>query len=141
MSSARQTHPLLASTLPQSLFYRGRPRSRRVGATILVVVTIHIPLRYNANAKGMRKPVEQSKIDKTLHEVQAYFDGFSLLSVTGWYRSEEPRGTWDDHIRIEIDSLCTVARMRWLSRWTGLLAIRFKQKAIYMRVSGPAYWL
>jgi hypothetical protein len=127
--------------LPEITSENSVRRGRKIVSRSVSVVTIHIPLRYNANIRGMRKPVEQSKIGKSLREAQSYFSGFSILRTSGWCRGHEASGTWDDHIRIEIDICPTEEHIRLLAQWRRTLETRFKQDSIYLRIMGNAQWL
>jgi hypothetical protein len=104
-------------------------------AKLLSVVTIHIPMWYNPEDRRTRRPVERSIINTTLREAQSYFTGFSLLETRGWCRSENKGGTWDNHLRLEIDVYLTWERKRLLTRWKLRLEKRFQQDDIYVRIS------
>lgn len=137
MSSPHPSHlplPEIASTKPSR-------RGRKIVSRSLYVVTIHIPLRYNANVRGIRKAVEQAKINETLREAQSYFSGFSILGTSGWCRSAQEGGIWDDHLRIEVDIRLRPVVIALFLRWKQMLKKRFAQMEIYMRVTGPARWL
>jgi hypothetical protein len=137
MSSPHPRHP----ASPQIVSKHPRHRGRQEASVSFFVVTIHIPLQYNANVRGIRKPVEQSKIRETLLEAQSYFSGFSILGAIGWCRSQEKDGTWDDHLRIEVDVRWKPQGMQRLLRWKQTLKQRFAQTEIYVRVTGPARWI
>jgi len=131
------TDPAIAM---RSLPFESSTPSRTI-TQLVSVVTVHIPLRYNSSRKGPRRPVEFFKVNRTLREAQDYFGGFSLSNIKGWCRDDAPAGTWDIHLRVEIDVRLTRACLKFLDQWRRRLKVRFRQESIYMRIISQAWWL
>jgi hypothetical protein len=101
-------------------------------------LTFLIPLYYNPDANGVRKPVEVEKLQQTECEIGRLFSGFHCWYIRGWYRHEETGEEFTDHlVRYEIDAVFTASRLELLKSWQRVLEIRFRQHAVYFRFDGP----
>jgi hypothetical protein len=101
-------------------------------------LVILIPLFYNSDADGGRRPVEARKLEQTELEIRQRFSGYSKSRIEGWYRSERTGEEFNDElIRFQIDGALDGAVMEFLRRWKAVLEDRFEQEAIYMTLSGP----
>jgi hypothetical protein len=107
-------------------------------APALRSLVVLIPLYYNPDIAGRRKPVEHHKLQQTEREIQQRFSGYGKSRTEGWYWSD-PTGKWlvDDLIRYQIDAVYDRAAMNFLKDWKAILERRFEQEAIYMTLSGP----
>ncbi len=101
-----------------------------------------IPLSYNPDPRGRRLPVESWKLLQTEAEIRRLFTGYSKSITTGWYRDIEQHKEYVDRlIRYEIDGNFDPCRLRALRLWKRQLARRFRQAAIYMRLTNSGAWL
>jgi hypothetical protein len=122
---------------------RGRKQAavRRRSASVCTL-TILIPHAYNPDKDGKRKEIESSKLKQTEAELRQHFSGYSLSETQGWYRSPATGEEFEDkHLRFEIDLKTTPGIVQFLRGWKRVLEKRFRQEAIYMRLSGPIAWL
>lgn len=98
---------------------------------------ILIPLYYNRDAAGVRRPIEAPKLEQTELEIRRRFSGYSKSRIEGWYRSEQTGEEFNDElIRFQIDGALDGADVEFLRRWKAVLEDRFDQEAIYMTLSG-----
>lgn len=101
-----------------------------------------VPLSYNPDADGVRTPVEPWKLSLTEREVRLFFDGYSTFQIRGWYRDPETHEEyWDLLLRYEIDLAIFPSSKNLLSAWKARLQRRFRQQAIYMKLSPKGDWL
>lgn len=108
------------------------------------VVLIPIPLLYNEDEHGVRKPIEDEKFFETGEELERKFDGCTVYKR----EANSTVGFWWDHIEFiahkdpivvfEMDVLDTEANREWLKAYgRDVLLKRFRQKAIYIKMIGP----
>jgi len=111
-------------------------RGRKICALIL------LPVTYNADAEGERKPVEDAKFMTTADEIAREFGGGTIFRFQGG-RAE---GFWwekgvlfqDDLAVVEVDVPDSAASREWLRRYVkNVLLERFQQEAIYIKFVGP----
>jgi hypothetical protein len=103
-----------------------------------ISVVVLIPVFYNPNADGVRKPVEPAKVAETEREIKEHISGYHF-EVDGWYRDEIASEEFLDRlIRFEIDFVPDRETVEFLTTWKEILEQRFKQRAIYFKFSGPA---
>ncbi len=107
-------------------------------ATILVM----LPVFYNADAQGVRKPIEDEKFEMTMQEIARRFGGGTLFR----FSEGNPKGYWWDRGFIDRDILAVLEvdvedgeeSIAWLRRYArNVLLQRFEQKAIYLKIIGP----
>ena len=117
-----------------------RPEARE--RATLRTLTILIPRTYNPDATGVRKPVELSKLVRTFREMRQLFRGYSLQHTVGWFRDPETgKGVRDRHFRFDVDLPITPPIIQSLRKWKNILAVRFEQQEIYMKLSERVIWL
>jgi hypothetical protein len=104
----------------------------------LQTVTVHLPLIHNPNKLGLRMPIWFGKIWTTLHEMQARFSGLKLSLGLGWCAEDR---TWDPHLCVDFDAQITSETEHYLTWWSGVLRDRFRQRAVYMKLSSPVRWM
>jgi len=111
-------------------------RDRKICALIL------LPVTYNPDAAGQRKPVEDVKFMMTAEEIAREFGGGTIFRFQ-WGRAE---GFWwekgvlfqDDLAVVEVDVPDSSASRQWLRRYAkDVLLERFQQEAIYIKFVGP----
>lgn len=116
------------------------PSSRRPKE--MMTVLMPLPLFYNPDKRGRRKPVEDEKLVRTAEEITKMLGGATLHC----HRRGRPRGFWwdrgfvdfDVHALVEIDAPATPAVLGRLKSYARrVLLKRFDQKAIYMKVVRP----
>jgi hypothetical protein len=94
-----------------------------------------VPLLYNPDKNGYRKPVSKAMIRRTVDEMRGMFSGYTLIRAMGWYWDEENTiGVPDDIVRFEVDGIFTGCDLRAIHEWKMKLRRRFKQDYIYMRM-------
>lgn len=107
-----------------------------------VVALVVLPQRYNPDAKGERRRVEDAKFEKTMGEIAVQFGG----GVLWRHNASPPRGFWwdrgvlyaDEITVVEVDIPNDATAKEWLVQYArNILGPRFKQKAIYLRFIGP----
>lgn len=94
---------------------------------------LQVPKFYNADRRGVRKPIESVKFDLTLEEIKQRFPGHSRLDLDGWSRDDGN----DMQSRFEIDSLFDLTAQAYLTLWKTMLEARFQQRKIYITFLGP----
>lgn len=115
---------------------------RRSSDKVLSTLTLLIPVLYNPTGSGAVVPVESSKHQQTEAEIRQHFTGYSLSSISGWYRCPRSGDEFHDrNLRFEIDLVVTPALRHFLCEWKKVLKHRFKQRAIYMKLSAPITWV
>jgi hypothetical protein len=108
----------------------------------LSTLTLLVPIFYNPTASGVVIPVESWKHQQTEAEIQQHFTGYSVSYIQGWYRSSKNGEEFHDrNRRFEIDLTVTPALKHFLCDWKKTLKQRFKQEAIYMKLSAPIRWV
>ena len=112
------------------------PAQKKITALIL------LPLFYNPEPGGKRRPVEDEKFVLTAEEIAAMFGGGTLYR----FQQESPRGFWwnagvvgaDVLALLEVDIPDSAAnRARLISYARDVLKERFAQEAIYVKFVGP----
>ena len=112
------------------------------GRSVVVTLLIHLPVFYNPDRRGRRRPIEDEKFCLTAKEVAAQFGGGFLHRFPGG----EAQGFWwnkgivdrDVLALLEVDVPDTGESRRWLRRYAqDVLIKRFRQKAIYMKFIRP----
>jgi len=94
-----------------------------------------VPLLFNPDKVGNRKPVSKVLIQRTVCEMHEMFSGYSFLPAKGWYWDEAKKmGVSDDLVRFEVDGVFTGSDLHALHDWKKKLRRRFKQSYIYMRL-------
>ena len=115
---------------------------RQTGRAALRTLTIHLPLFHNPTPSGYRRPMETHLLEQTLKEIKYMFPGLSAYRVSGWCKSKRPGGDSDQHVRVEIDTPVGTRQRTLLSEWKKqVLNVRLDQRDIFMRLSGPIWWL
>ena len=112
------------------------PAQKKITALVL------LPLFYNPEPGGKRRPVEDEKFVLTGEDIAVMFGGGTLYR----FQQESPRGFWwnagvvsDDVLALlEVDFPDTAAnRARLISYARDVLKKRFEQDAIYVKFVGP----
>ena len=67
-----------------------------------------------------------------------FFSGYQAFRVRGWNREDNVR---DDLYRFEVDLPVTRVEAALLRQWERTLALRFEQRAIYIKMSDMVTWL
>ena len=107
-----------------------------------ITALIPLPLFYNPEPSGKRRPVEDEKFVRTAEEIAGIFGGGTLYR----FERESPRGFWwnagvvsDDVLALlEVDFPDTTAnRAKLISYARDVLKKRFEQDAIYVKFVGP----
>jgi len=107
-----------------------------------VTVLLRLPLFYNPDATGARAPVEEEKFLETAEEIAGRFGGGTLFV----FQDEPPRGFWWDQglvdrdvlAMLEVDVPDTDESRTWLRAYArDVLRVRFRQKAIYLKLVQP----
>jgi hypothetical protein len=94
-----------------------------------------VPLLYNPDQMGHRKPVPKALIQRTVHEMHEMFSGYTLSPARGWYWDDvRTMGISDDLVRFEVDGIFTGNDLHALRDWKGKLRRRFRQDYIYMKL-------
>ena len=107
-----------------------------------VCALVVLPIEYNPDEQGNRKPVEDEKLKVSAEEISKEFDGAAL------YRFEkgQARGFWWDKGILFKDELAVVEAIapdssesrEWIRRYArDVLRPRFDQKAICIKFVGP----
>lgn len=110
------------------------PRSRASLRTIILL----LPRFRNPDSNGSRQKIELHKWKLTLREIEQFFPGYQRLRVKGWNREDNVR---DDLYRFETDLVVTRAKAALIRRWKNVLAARFDQREIYIKISERVAWL
>ena len=107
-----------------------------------ITALIPLPLYYNPEPSGKRRPVEDEKFVRTAKEIAEMFGGGTLHR----FDQTPPRGFWwnagvvsDDVLALlEVDLPDTAAnRAKLISYARNILKKRFEQDAIYVKFVGP----
>lgn len=107
-----------------------------------ITVLIPLPVYYNANAEGVREPIEDEKFAVTAEEISHRYGG----GVLHRFLDEMPIGFWwnkgilsrDAMCAFEVDMLDTEENKLWIKTYAkDVLLKRFRQDAIYLRFIGP----
>lgn len=102
-----------------------------------------LPLFYNPDARGRRRPVDDAKLIRTVDDITRLLENGGTLHC---FRDARPRGFWwdrgfvdsDVHALLEIDAPDTPAVLASLKLYARrVLLRRFRQKAIYMKIVRP----
>lgn len=94
-----------------------------------------LPLFHNPDCHGHRQPIAPLLLNRTVHEMQHFFSGFTVTHATGWYWNEKDKtGVPDELIRFEVDGVFTGSDLCLLHEWKEKLRRRFRQDYIYMRL-------
>lgn len=113
------------------------------GRSAVVTALIYLPVFYNPDRQGRRRPIEDAKFCLTADDVARQFQGGGTLHV---FRSGEARGFWwnkgivdrDVLALLEVDVPDTAESRRWLRRYAqDVLVKRFRQKAMYIKFIHP----
>lgn len=105
----------------------------------IVTVLIPLPLTYNADDRGHRRKIEQTKFTETAKEISLRFGGGMLHRFT---RGARVGYWWDKGIlhedvqaAIEVDIPDNSEARAWLESYArDVLLPRFKQEAIYLKL-------
>jgi hypothetical protein len=108
----------------------------------LLTALIVLPVTYNPDATGNKKPVEDEKFIQTAEEIAKKFGGGTIHRYPGG----NVEGFWwdngilysDVHAVLEVDVPDTPHSRTWLRSYAKkVLLKRFEQKAIYIKLVGP----
>jgi hypothetical protein len=142
-----QTTPeLVASDRPSWMLdgaaLAARPRSAAAGnvpVSASRTLVFCIPLFYNPGDDGIKIAVEPEKIFQTKREIPEICGGcgYSWWLIWGWYRNPLTGEEFVDRLfRFEIDGQFDANQWDLLRSWKRQLEERFRQQAIYFRLSG-----
>lgn len=107
-----------------------------------ICALILLPVTYNPDAKGRRRPVEDAKFMMTADEIARKFGGGTIFR----FQRGSAEGFWwqkgvlfqDDLAVVEVDVPDSGASREWLRRYAkDVLLERFQQEAIYIKFVGP----
>ena len=113
------------------------------GSASVVSVLIPLPIFYNADAQGVRRPVEDEKFIVSADEIARELEAGGILRV---FRDGNPRGFWWDKgivhrdvlALLEVDLVDSPEMRQWFKSYAReVLLERFDQKAIYIKFVGP----
>jgi len=113
------------------------------GSASLVTVLIPLPIFYNVDALGVRRPVEDEKFIVSADEIAREWEAGGTLRV---FRDGNPRGFWWDKgivhrdvlALLEVDLVDSPEMRQWFKSYAReVLLERFDQKAIYIKFIGP----
>jgi hypothetical protein len=145
MRQAQQLRMFQVAKSVSDIAAHGRKAKRTTGwgeKRPLRTLTVLIPVFYNPTSTGVQMPVERSKHKQTEAEIRRRFSGYSVSSINGWYRSAKDGTEFRDrNLRFEIDVVVTSSLKQFLSAWKKVLERRFRQEAIYMKLSAPSTWI
>lgn len=106
----------------------------------IITVLIPLPLFYNPDKHGARKPVEEHKFTVTAEEISEKFGG----GVIHRFEEESPKGFWWNKGILSRDELAVLEVdipddcRPWMKSYAkDVLLKRFDQEAIYLRFIGP----
>ena len=134
---SRQVLGLVAARAVRSAFNPTALHS--LGDSPHLTLVILIPVYYNPDGDGIKRKVEIAKVKRTESEIRDQFSGYSRSSIDGWWRDESTGEEFQDHlIRFEIDAAFDGRTLGFVRRWKKTLESRFQQRAIYLKLSGPA---
>lgn len=112
------------------------------GAFLNLSVVVLVPLFYNPDRDGIRRPVEDKKIIQTKRDIRRHFCAGSSSRIGGWWRDDSTGEEFDDElIRFEIDFVPDPQKLNFLKTFKRTLEKRFQQRAIYIRFAGPVGWV
>lgn len=113
---------------------RAEARHRPALRTLVLL----LPRFRNPDSDGSRRKIELQKWKTTLYEIRQTFSGYQVSRVRGWNREDRVR---DELYRFEIDLFVTPARVHLIRNWGNVLARRFEQRMIYIKISDAGNWL
>ena len=105
----------------------------------ITTLLMPLPTYYNADAQGVRKPIEKWKFTRTAEEISKHFDAGAELQV---FRRDKPHGFWWDRGLLAKDVLAYISAdlpdteetREWVKAYArAKLITRFQQDAIYLR--------
>jgi hypothetical protein len=125
-SASRNVERLMSEATKGADSDDGRPVPNHFSGFQLSRMMVSVPRFYNADANGVRRHIETTKFDLTVHEIKLAFHAFTRLRVSGWTLMDGP----DSLIRYEID--CTFNRRdrAFIKLWKRMLEDRFVQREI-----------
>lgn len=109
----------------------------------IAIHSIPLPIFYNADAQGVRRPVEDEKFIVSADEIARELEAGRILRV---FRDGNPRGFWRDKgivdrdvlAPLEVDLVDSPEMRQWFKSYAReVLLARFDQKAIYIKFVGP----
>lgn len=105
--------------------------------TKLYALVLFLPVWYNPDRNGNRKPVELRIFEQTLAEIKQFGSGFRISQGGGWGHGLRFGGDSDEHIRVEMDALFSLKDVKFLQLWKLELTLRFQQDSVYAFFVGP----
>jgi hypothetical protein len=107
-------------------------------ASHIHTLTILIPRFYNPGPNGERKRIEWRKLRHTISEMRLLFSGYTVVRARGWNREDSVR---DKFLQFQIDLALTPCIWESMHAWEKMLRRRFRQRAMYMKVTNGSAWL
>jgi hypothetical protein len=97
-------------------------------------VELYLPILYNPDSRGRRKPIPAELLRITKDELTQYFaqQGLSFEFVTRTRIYGEWKGIEDEILLIKIDVRMKVSGPGWLKQYKEVLKKRFEQEEIYI---------
>ena len=121
----------------RKIVLRAREQPLRTRPALRTLILL-LPRFRNPDATGLRRKIELHTWKTTLREVKTFFSGYQAFRVRGWNREDNVR---DDLYRFEVDLPVTRVEAALLRQWERTLALRFEQRAIYIKMSDMVTWL
>jgi hypothetical protein len=101
-------------------------------------LTLLIPRLYNPETDGERKKIEWHKLRQTIAEMRLLFSGYTVVRARGWNREDNVR---DKFLQFQIDFALTSCVWESMRVWEKILRRRFRQRAMYMKITNGSAWL
>ena|SRR5579859_3187758 len=136
LQQIQQSTQVIAETAEQAMEGVHHPNVQygnalRPANALTFSMILHIPLFYNPDRNGLRRPVEPAKLRETIEEVRQHFSAYSHSRVGGWNRDEQTAAEFTDkHLRFEIDAVFDHHKLAFIKSWKTTLENRFEQHEI-----------
>ena len=107
-----------------------------------ITAIIVLPIEYNADEGGRRRPIEDEKYVETADDIAKEFGGGTFFR----FPKGQAQGFWwgkgilfrDELAAVEVDVPDTATSREWLRKYVKeILLRRFEQEAIYIKFVGP----